>query len=393
LTEETQVKNCLINIFGEKRYLELKTNQPTQQEVGMIEPCMPLLKTVVTAPSALPGNSSEPKNISAAPPGMMPLQDFQKYIDMIKKDPSVCNNATGTLAEVCKSGPAPPVNATHGSAPTVPGNNKQPLGAPTADPNTRIDANGDIIEDKDLGPLIDPDNPPRIVTYNFIDLSPFVAISKIRSITGHMYAAGDSEYDETGKSCRSMKHYFESYTTDQRWNNSFGSYNTKGNVSFYSPVDGTLDSVVTAAYEGGTEYQFRVESSLQPRIGFSFHHVDLLPVLRNGGEVTAGQLLGTIYRNNGQGEIATDIQTGKKVGDSKDYISFFDVMSDELFAQYQAKGINSRSQMTIPLAEREANPIGCTLGDGQGGKFIPNSDLETFNNWQDGTDNWVFMKN
>ena len=131
----------------------------------MIEPCMPLLKTVVTAPSALPGNSSEPKNISAAPPGMMPMQDFQKYIDMIKKDPSVCNNATGTLAEVCKSGPAPPVSVSHGSA---------PLGPPTAKPNEKLESDSAIV----LGPLIDPNNPPKIATYNFIDLDPFVSISK-----------------------------------------------------------------------------------------------------------------------------------------------------------------------------------------------------------------------
>ena len=106
-----------------------------------------------------------------------------------------------------------------------------------------------------------------------------------------------------------------------------------------------------------------------------------------------GQLLGTMYRNNGQGEIATFVNTGEKEGDSGDYISFFDVMTDNVFAMYQSKGIQSRSQMTIPLAEREANPIGCTLGDGKGGKFIPNQDEYAFAKWQDSTDNWVFMNN
>ena len=150
---------------------------------------------------------------------------------------------------------------------------------------------------------------------------------------------------------------------------------------------------MTASAEGGTEYQFRIESSLYPRIGFSFHHIDLLPELRNGAEVSAGQFLGTMYRNNGQGEIATYVETGAERGDSGDYISFFDVMSDDVFALYQAKGIQSRSQMTIPLAEREANPIGCTLGDGKGGKFIANGDEFAFAKWQDGPDNWVFMTN
>ena len=393
MIEEPNLKNCLISIFGEKRYTELRMTQPTQQEVAMLGPCMPLMQTVMPN-GAMSANRNAPPGIATPPPGNMPAgampnQDFQKYVDMIKKDPTVCYTATGMLAEVCKMGPAPPPNTGHGAPPPNAGHNNQPLGPPTAKPNEKLESETQAA----LGSPIDPNNPPKIAIYNFIDLQPFVSISKIRSITGHMYSGGDSEYDVTGKSCRSMKHYFESYTKDQRWNSSFGSYNTKGNVKFYAPADGTLTDVVTASAEGGTEYQFRIESSLYPRIGFSFHHIDLLPELRNGAEVSAGQFLGTMYRNNGQGEIATYIETGAERGDSGDYISFFDVMSDDVFALYQAKGIQSRSQMTIPLAEREANPIGCTLGDGKGGKFIANGDEFAFAKWQDGPDNWVFMTN
>ena len=393
LINEPQIINCLVGIFGQQRYKELQVTQPTQTEIDMINPCMPLLQasnTNAKMPKTATGNQSSPTmKPGIMPPAMPQNQDFQKYVDLIKQDPTVCYNATGMLADVCKMGPAPTANTSHDGPPPNARNNNEPLGPPTAKPNDKLETDTTI----ELGPLVDPDNPPKIATYNFIDLKPFVSISKIRAITGHMYSYGDSEYDATGKSCRSMKHYFESYTKVQRWNSSFGSYNTKGNINFYAPTDGTLTDVVTASAEGGTEYQFRIQSSLQPRIGFSFHHIDLLPELRNGAEVSGGQLLGTMYRNNGQGEIATFINTGEVEGDSGDYISFFDVMSDDVFAMYQAKGIQSRSQMTIPLAEREANPIGCTIGDGKGAKFIPNQDELTFAQWQDSTDNWVFMKN
>ena len=186
-----------------------------------------------------------------------------------------------------------------------------------------------------------------------------------------------------------MKHYFDAYTSDQRWWSNFGSYDTRGIVKFYSPVDGDLYQIIANEIEQGTEYQFYISPSGYQKLTFTFHHVGLLEEFINGGTVTAGQHIGYIIRPNGQGEIAVSIS-----GDTSEYISFFDVMTDEVFAEYQARGITSRAQMTIPQEERAANPIPCTLDDGMGGKFYSVSgDVETFNQWQDGSDNWVQLTN
>ena len=65
-------------------------------------------------------------------------------------------------------------------------------------------------------------------------------------------------------------------------------------------------------------------------------------------------------------------------------------MTDEVFEEYQERGITSRSQMTIPRQEREENPIPCTLNDGSGGKFYSESgNEEEFQEWQNGPDNWI----
>ena len=218
LINEPQIINCLVGIFGQQRYKELQVTQPTQKEITMINPCMPLLQASNNV-SKMPKTAISNQNSPTMKPGVMPTampqnQDFQKYVDLIKKDPTVCYNATGMLAEVCKMGPAPSSNVSHGGPPPNARNNNEPLGPPTAKPNETKETDTTI----ELGALVDPNNPPKIATYNFIDLGPFVSISKIRAITGHMYSYGDSEYDATGKSCRSMKHYFESYTKDQRWN-------------------------------------------------------------------------------------------------------------------------------------------------------------------------------
>lgn len=237
-------------------------------------------------------------------------------------------------------------------------------------------------------PPVDPKNPPRIAIYNFADLEPQKHITKIRAVYGHDYTYGDDEHDPSGKSCMSQKHYFEAYTFSQRYDSNFGSYNTRGNINFYAPADGDLLDIKSNQITEGTEYQFHLYSKEYPRIVFGFHHVDMLEPLRNGGSVTAGERLGTIIRNNGQTEIATWVMLGKG---QLEYISFFDVMSDEVFAQYQARGIQSRSQMSISAEDRAANPVACYREGPDLEKFIPNMPELAFNEWQLSTDNWVSL--
>ena len=255
---------------------------------------------------------------------------------------------------------------------------------PTSRPNP-APGNGPI----DLGPPVDPANPPRIAVNNFVDLAPYISITKLRSAYGHDYTFGDDEHDPTGLSCRSMKHYFDAYTLDQRWSGNFGGYDTKGTVKFYAPADGTIRDLMPSSSSAGPEHQFTIESSEYPRLAFTFHHVDLLENLQNGGTVVAGQHLGYIARFHGQAEIVTYVVSGPGTAE---HISFFDVMSDEVFAQYQARGISSRSLMSITKEARDANPIPCDQSDGQGGKFIATGMAEEASAiWQSGADNWVFL--
>ena len=105
------------------------------------------------------------------------------------------------------------------------------------------------------GPPVDLSNLPKFVTNNFIDLDTFKSITKFRGAYGHDYSASDEEYDPTGKSCRSMKHYFEAYTLDQRWSGQFGSYDTKGNVNYYAPTSGKIIDIVHGSFsrDNGSE--------------------------------------------------------------------------------------------------------------------------------------------
>ena len=243
-----------------------------------------------------------------------------------------------------------------------------------------------------IHPTIDPTNPPRIAVNNFIDLDPFIGITKLRAAYGHDFSIGDEEYDPEYKSCRSMKHYLDAYTYAQRSSGNFGSYNTSGNVKYYAPADGELRDIMTNEFSPGEiEYQFTIMSDEYPNLLFTFMHVDLLEELRNGASVKAGQHIGYVIRPHGQGEIVTWVSLG--AGNIKN-ISFFDVMSDEVFSKYQSRGVLDREQMTITREYRDSNPKPCH-SDNMGGKFIPTQEdgpgEEAFHMWQYGPDNWVFL--
>jgi hypothetical protein len=294
---------------------------------------------------------------------------------MVQKNPELCNNPTGMMVTLCEVMASRDIGDTPGSNQTREHRQGDRM-APPANTNQ-----------PDYS-LVDPNNPPRIATHNFIDLDPYIGISKLRSAYGHDYSAGDDEHDPEGKSCRSMKHYFDAYTVEQRWAGSFGSYDTKGNVKFYAPADGLLTQIMSNEISVGTEYQFMIQVTQYPTIMFGFHHVDLLQELRSGGSVVAGQHLGYIARPHGQGEIATLVMVGNG---KSEYISFFDIVTDEVFAMYQARGIKSRAEMSITKEERDANPIPCDTDFEQGAKFITQGDAATFSKWQTGPDNWVWL--
>ena len=253
---------------------------------------------------------------------------------------------------------------------------------------------GGMSSSEPTGPTVDLSNLPKFVTNNFIDLDPFNSITKFRGAYGHDYSATDEEYDPTGKSCRSMKHYFEAYTLDQRWAGQFGSYDTKGNVNYYAPTGGKIIDVVHGTFgrdngSEGEEWQFTIESSEYPSVNIKFHHVNLEKHLQGGGNVQAGEFLGTIARDNGQGEIAAYVLLGK--GTLK-YVSFFELITDDVFALYESRGLKNRSDVIISREDRESNPIPCTIGDGQGGKFYSLTvDEQQFGKWQQSSENWVSL--
>lgn len=222
-----------------------------------------------------------------------------------------------------------------------------------------------------IGPFID---------HNFINLDKIAKISKFRSGHGHDFSYLGLE------SCRSMKHYFHPTggISGEPHNPSWMS------IKYYAPVEGTIMNVAYTNHEYGREAQFHIRSKEYPSIYVAFFHVRLAQDLDEGSTVQAGQLLGTIGHEDAYGEIAVEYRP--RFGDHK-LLSFFDLVTDRVFAMYQEKGITDKDSLIITRATRDASPLNCDIRNSEDSRFFPNNGQSrtAFETWQQGAENWVFL--
>ncbi len=188
----------------------------------------------------------------------------------------------------------------------------------------------------------------RFVENNYIELDTIGYVSKFRSGAGH-------DYSDMFECCRSMKHYFV-----------FKNGVDRTSVKIFSPVAGTLVRLETERMYGS---RVEIQSELHPHITFVIFHITPVEGLQAGDLVAAGQQLGQHAATETNSDIAVRLSPFR-------YISFFEVMSDSLFAAFQARGMNSREEAIITQEERDANPLSCN-----GEEFVDGGTLE----------NWVYL--
>ena len=201
----------------------------------------------------------------------------------------------------------------------------------------------------DCAAACDPVAVTPFVDVDFTDLAKIEEVSLFRSSAGH-------DYSDDCEDCRSMKHYFAPYAN----------YLANGVVAVKSPVAGQITSIANenhGASVGLENKQVRIRSSLHPDTTFILFHVDLAAGVAVGNVVAPGDAIGTarlVYPD--LGEVANDFDIGVRVhtlfGDR--YVSWFDVVTDALFASYVARGATARSDFVLTEAARDADPLTCT---------------------------------
>ncbi len=199
---------------------------------------------------------------------------------------------------------------------------------------------------------VDENNLPKFIQADFIDLDKVASISKFRSASGHDFSAH-------GETCRSMKHYFQPpFNPNAKMRTVDGQQlpplpDGQTDTPIYSPVDGKIISLSDEHTPIGKQFSIRPDSN--PNFNVRIFHVfpsDGIHALMN---VKAGQQLGVIGKDQGT-DIAIETTTLK----GTQFVSYFQVMPDAIFANYQKHGITSRDDLIFTKSYRDAHPLQCT---------------------------------
>lgn len=198
------------------------------------------------------------------------------------------------------------------------------------------------------GSQVDPNNLPKFIEHDFIDLSQVYSISKFRSGEGHDFSGG-------GESCRSMKHYFNPQMSaeDQQYRSQNNGIpkppDGQTDIDIFSPVAGKITKITEEQTPIGKQVYIQPDDN--PDFTIRLFHIYLTDGIGSGAKVSAGQKIGVIGGSQG-----TDIAIEAGHGN---YISYFQVMSDGLFTAYQARGAASREDFIITKEYRDTNPLQC----------------------------------
>ena len=189
---------------------------------------------------------------------------------------------------------------------------------------------------------------PKFVETNYIDLEKIYRISKYRSSVGH-------DYSDSFEQCRSMKHYFEP-RSDADWTT----------IKVYSPVTG----IITRVEQEWAGTKIEIASDEYPAFRFSIFHINTMKVYNVDDKVVAGEQLGTHIGSQTMSDISVMVNDPTRQGRM---VSYFEVITDEIFKEYSDRGVSTREQMIIPKAIRDANPLLCN-----GETFLT---FDTLENW------------
>ncbi len=185
---------------------------------------------------------------------------------------------------------------------------------------------------------VDTHGVPKFASHHNIAPASIEKISKFRSGMGH-------DYSDDFEDCRSMKHYFKPHGDGSDWDT----------IEVKSPITGEIESANPEGSGGG--YKINIRSTEYRAFLFSIFHVNPARSFEVGDEIEAGDVLGTHI----SGRTYSDISVFVRLPDCRlKYLSYFDVMTDELFRTYADFGLTSRNQVIISREHRNANPFTCT---------------------------------
>ncbi len=193
---------------------------------------------------------------------------------------------------------------------------------------------------------------PKFILKDYIELDKIDSISRFRSGAGH-------DYSDSYEACRSMKHYYR-----PRMNIDWTT------IKIFSPVNG----VVVDTLNEWTGTQILIRPFGMPAFWITIFHVNITPALSPGDTVWSGQHIGYHSSNQTGSDIAIQMSD---VNSTWRKVSYFDLMTDKLFACYMSRGVMTRDTLIISKTARDADPL------------LPCNGNQFF--YQGTIDNWVTL--
>ena len=195
----------------------------------------------------------------------------------------------------------------------------------------------------------DISNPPKFIQAEFIDLSKIYSISKYRSGEGH-------DFSSNGETCRSMKHYFNpqvdvTIKPEKAADGRTIPPQPDGihDINIYSPVDGTITDITAERLPVGEQLYIKPSNAKDYTV--RLFHIYKTSGIQKGTTLKAGQKIGVI-----SGYSATDIAIEAGQGH---YVSYFQVISDNIFEAYKLRGATSRDNFILSKEYRDSHALPC----------------------------------
>ena len=223
---------------------------------------------------------------------------------------------------------------------------------------------------------IETEGVPEFIHTHFIELEKIEYIKRFRSGCG-VDASDDFE------DCRIMNNGFvpfEEYLGDKE-------------VKIYSPVNGTIIKIGhTFLNESGSWNEFqsdkattiKIQPSEYPAFTIILSFVDIRDTgLYIGLQVSAGQHIGyacleyqSAFSKISLFSITVKVNTCQSITKR---VSYFDVITDNIFQAYKDRGATAREEFIISKEERDKDPLTCVLNPNAGCYWI--RDKGNIPNW------------
>ena len=229
---------------------------------------------------------------------------------------------------------------------------------------------------------IETEGIPKFINTHFTELDKIEYIERFRS--GYGWNCPDDF-----ESCRIMGHNyvpFDEYTEDKE-------------IKIFSPINGTIIEIwqiyinSSGTWQPGEEDSATyiiIKPSNYPEFKIKINMIDIRDMgLQNGMKVYTGQHLGYAcmrYANTVTKLRSFGIIISVNICPSGEMkVSYFDVMTDKIFADYEARGAFSREQFIISKEDRDVDPLTCVFESSVG--YIGESWIYEKGN----IPNWVYL--